>query len=105
SYSCYRAPRAPHSVPTRRSSDLTSRCPSGQDVLDEFRYLRLTFLDLLFLFMIFGRAGFFVLLNNAIGALDCLIDKLLSDLVRPRSEEHTSELQSRENLVCRLLLD
>src|SRR5690606_42074209 len=23
--------------------------------------------------------------------------------VRPRSEEHTSELQSRENLVCRLL--
>src|SRR5690606_13058935 len=25
-------------------------------------------------------------------------------LVAPRSEEHTSELQSRENLVCRLLL-
>src|SRR6266511_6100471 len=24
---------------------------------------------------------------------------------RTRSEEHTSELQSRENLVCRLLLD
>src|SRR5690606_41812861 len=26
-------------------------------------------------------------------------------LARPRSEEHTSELQSRENLVCRLLLE
>src|SRR5690606_40401152 len=26
-------------------------------------------------------------------------------LDRPRSEEHTSELQSRENLVCRLLLE
>src|SRR5690606_41657009 len=26
-------------------------------------------------------------------------------LTRPRSEEHTSELQSRENLVCRLLLE
>src|SRR5690606_39513315 len=26
-------------------------------------------------------------------------------LVRYRSEEHTSELQSRENLVCRLLLE
>src|SRR5690606_34857361 len=26
-------------------------------------------------------------------------------LVDPRSEEHTSELQSRENLVCRLLLE
>src|SRR5690606_40632709 len=27
-----------------------------------------------------------------------------SGFTRPRSEEHTSELQSRENLVCRLLL-
>src|SRR5690606_41661316 len=27
------------------------------------------------------------------------------DLQTPRSEEHTSELQSRENLVCRLLLE
>src|SRR5690606_41759760 len=26
-------------------------------------------------------------------------------LAIPRSEEHTSELQSRENLVCRLLLE
>src|SRR5690606_41489339 len=26
-------------------------------------------------------------------------------LMRDRSEEHTSELQSRENLVCRLLLE
>src|SRR5690606_41586407 len=28
-----------------------------------------------------------------------------ADIVRKRSEEHTSELQSRENLVCRLLLE
>src|SRR5207302_5694694 len=27
------------------------------------------------------------------------------DVISPRSEEHTSELQSRENLVCRLLLE
>src|SRR5690606_42145844 len=27
------------------------------------------------------------------------------DLLARRSEEHTSELQSRENLVCRLLLE
>src|SRR5690606_39307547 len=27
------------------------------------------------------------------------------DIRRKRSEEHTSELQSRENLVCRLLLE
>src|SRR5690606_39887291 len=29
----------------------------------------------------------------------------LSSGTLPRSEEHTSELQSRENLVCRLLLE
>src|SRR5690606_19508827 len=28
-----------------------------------------------------------------------------ADLFEPRSEEHTSALQSRENLVCRLLLE
>src|SRR5688572_31491137 len=29
----------------------------------------------------------------------------LRHLVQPRSEEHTSELQSQSNLVCRLLLE
>src|SRR5436309_8930623 len=29
----------------------------------------------------------------------------VDDHLRDRSEEHTSELQSRENLVCRLLLE
>src|SRR5690606_19983453 len=28
-----------------------------------------------------------------------------TEILRLRSEEHTSELQSRENLVCRLLLE
>src|SRR5436309_7137844 len=31
--------------------------------------------------------------------------RLLHPDARARSEEHTSELQSRENLVCRLLLE
>src|SRR5207249_12265707 len=31
--------------------------------------------------------------------------KFLEDLPLPRSEEHTSELQSRFDLVCRLLLE
>src|SRR5690349_22279130 len=31
--------------------------------------------------------------------------KCLENLVYPRSEEHTSELQSRRDLVCRLLLE
>src|SRR5690606_41935533 len=36
------------------------------------------------------------------------VDRALAELTRAaaaRSEEHTSELQSRENLVCRLLLE
>src|SRR3712207_7347962 len=35
---------------------------------------------------------------------DPITQYLLSE-VRPRSEEHTSELQSRQYLVCRLLLE
>src|SRR5690606_40930335 len=43
----------------------------------------------------------------------CLIDQVAADemcdmeagVFTSRSEEHTSELQSRENLVCRLLLE
>src|SRR5690606_7755771 len=33
------------------------------------------------------------------------MDLIEKRLTRDRSEEHTSELQSRENLVCRLLLE
>src|SRR5690606_42152718 len=32
-------------------------------------------------------------------------DHTVDDELQTRSEEHTSELQSRENLVCRLLLE
>src|SRR5690606_41093263 len=31
--------------------------------------------------------------------------QIVTAMASPRSEEHTSELQSRENLVCRLLLE
>src|SRR2546428_10110989 len=34
-----------------------------------------------------------------------LEEQLLRDAADPRSEEHTSELQSRSDLVCRLLLE
>src|SRR2546430_8750420 len=33
------------------------------------------------------------------------IDRLIENIRNPRSEEHTSELQSQSNLVCRLLLE
>src|SRR5690606_41842354 len=44
------------------------------------------------------------LVRGAIGAV-VLVDTDRLDQCFPRSEEHTSELQSRENLVCRLLLE
>src|SRR5690625_6185248 len=37
--------------------------------------------------------------------LDIIIDNLISEYLNERSEEHTSELQSRGHLVCRLLLE
>src|SRR3712207_6872018 len=40
--------------------------------------------------------------NAALGQTPCDASDLLN---RPRSEEHTSELQSRQYLVCRLLLE
>src|SRR5579883_3580047 len=39
------------------------------------------------------------------GAVRCSLPGRPELLTRLRSEEHTSELQSRENLVCRLLLE
>src|SRR5690606_40308972 len=39
------------------------------------------------------------------GRRDVGVDVERRSARRPRSEEHTSELQSRENLVCRLLLE
>src|SRR5690606_41994952 len=51
----------------------------------------------------FLGARFFFCLN----ALYCLVSVVvvIEILIEERSEEHTSELQSRENLVCRLLLE
>src|SRR5436309_15914631 len=41
----------------------------------------------------------------AIGAVTKAAVNVIKEVRRRRSEEHTSELQSRENLVCRLLLE
>src|SRR3989449_7544880 len=37
--------------------------------------------------------------------LPALLDEIVMRAMRKRSEEHTSELQSRLHLVCRLLLE
>src|SRR3712207_8732442 len=46
-----------------------------------------------------------VLNRRAIELLDLPLDLIASEPTAQRSEEHTSELQSRQYLVCRLLLE
>src|SRR5690606_41333187 len=80
-----------HSFPTRRSSDL----PGGK---------------LLHLFLPRRRQGFQRTAGLTTNQVLLDIPQLLPEPHREfrrqlRSEEHTSELQSRENLVCRLLLE
>src|SRR5205085_8171711 len=92
-FKCYGDHRDLHSFPTRRSSDLDSfrvvraRCARPQAQRGG-RVARL--------FDVGRRLGQ--------GLADVAQDThLLLELMR--SEEHTSELQSQSNLVCRLLLE
>src|SRR5690606_41492327 len=82
------APRDLRSFPTRRSSDLDA----GADVNAEARPFAVAST---------GRRGGTAAGQTAIfGAAFWGWDEVVR-----RSEEHTSELQSREKLVCRLLLE
>src|SRR5690606_41551918 len=75
-----------HSFPTRRSSDLE---PVGVELALDGDGGELTFLAL-------GQRRV---------ERESRVDRLPGGELDVRSEEHTSELQSRENLVCRLLLE
>src|SRR5207302_9330869 len=87
--------RAPHSVPTRRASDLRSgrsaSC-SGATAPAVSRPSRST-----------RFAGRGCPKTRTCSASDNPARRTLS--TSRRSEEHTAELQSRETLVCRLLLE
>src|SRR5690606_40965261 len=99
------ATRDLHSFPTRRSSDLVTEALFDLALL-RVRHRR----DLLHADQ---KAIGHVLVQNAddvrtrkVGTTDCPADLvgrhwLLEGHFDLRSEEHTSELQSRENLVCR----
>src|SRR5699024_11556164 len=76
------APRSPPSFPTRRSSDL-SRTSSPH---------------------MHGNSPH-VDARTCDDLADDRVPEQLSDDEQARSEEHTSELQSRFDLVCRLLLE
>src|SRR5437870_4928012 len=90
-FSCYRDHRDLHSFPTRRSSDLDERRHPAAPGEVEIAFGEIVDHQINFVnpyVRQFARPDGFV--HRA--------DKL-------RSEEHTSELQSRGHLVCRLLLE
>src|SRR5207302_8452894 len=101
----YRHHPALPSSPTRRSSDLRPFVVSGTETAERIggALVSAETFDILGMHPTLGRG--FVADDDRIGAAPVV---LLSDGLwnrrYGRSEEHTSELQSRENLVCRLLL-
>src|SRR5438132_10702255 len=44
-------------------------------------------------------------MSSAMGIVHAMVNRPQGDALRARSEEHTSELQSHSDLVCRLLLE
>src|SRR5207249_8271380 len=88
------------SFPTRRSSDLVGGFPSLVHSLEAHKIPNLP-LGLLIQLLVFAQE-IHVFVGDAGRVL--LVEEL-RDVDLERSEEHTSELQSRFDLVCRLLLE
>src|SRR5207302_10522413 len=98
---CSPSPPHLHPFPTRRSSDLAAPWPisSGERAMAS-DVLPLRRIDHVRFFVGNARQSAYFY-RNAFG-FDVEAEGVA---VEVRSEEHTSELQSRENLVCRLLLE
>src|SRR5207253_9996049 len=92
-----------HSFPTRRSSDLDTNMLI--DGTKGIQYLHET-MELIKEAYIEAMNRGPLAAEKGMGLKVRLVDaKLHEDSVHRRSEEHTSELQSRGHLVCRLLLE
>src|SRR5690606_40454928 len=94
--SCYCGHRDLHSFPTRRSSDLADTQIKGAEFQPNPRQVRVEHQHPL------ERADGLIVVaecRRGLGEGEHRFE------IGGRSEEHTSELQSRENLVCRLLLE
>src|SRR5699024_12748122 len=89
----YRAPRHLHSFPTRRSSDLTWVCHAVVLSLPHSTVRTAGTCQA-------GPTGPASAAPRQVG--EAVTEALVE---QARSEEHTSELQSRFDLVCRLLLE
>src|SRR5690606_41933972 len=94
-----------HSFPTRRSSDLPGKMYFTQEDIDKFEKYRYSFDDFLLKGELDVPYEIFNLYRRRWLERNDFISEVLKNpkLQDFRSEEHTSELQSRENLVCRLL--
>src|SRR5690606_39957195 len=101
----YRSHRYLHSFPTRRSSDLGSAVKIFDIKAGRRNYNDLSAFGNKLAIKLSVVEDITMKLTAAVstGATTAYLDSV-DNLQVGRSEEHTSELQSRENLVCRLLL-
>src|SRR5690606_41179519 len=97
------APPDLHSFPTRRSSDLVLLVPQVQAPVELVQLGGMQHILVHHARCCVDDATAQVLLISTI--ILVVAQRLSPDTGLARSEEHTSELQSRENLVCRLLLE
>src|SRR5690606_39427620 len=91
-----------HSFPTRRSSDLRISYLFSTNTFIFCFGNRNSYLP--FIEIALSKPGLYFK-NSSIVISKCFVITPALNLPLIRSEEHTSELQSRENLVCRLLLE
>src|SRR5437868_12458700 len=98
---CYLRIRHLHSFPTRRSSDLMRALADAPETILQL------LVDHTLVHCRAGSAGISILEDDQFFRWHAVAGRW-AHLVNggmPRSEEHTSELQSRFDLVCRLLLE
>src|SRR5204863_8777350 len=96
--------RTLHSFPTRRSSDLEVAdrfCRTLEEDGYGFAVVNFANPDMV------GHSGVIPAVVKAVATTDACLGRVVETVqgLGGRSEEHTSELQSRRDLVCRLLLE
>src|SRR5690606_40476609 len=95
-------PPVPHSFPTRRSSDLSLADLTLRIYLPKIPLVNCGVGGTQAAFRLASSSSDTCRVNSRVVASIVISSP---SFTRARSEEHTSELQSRENLVCRLLLE